>query len=188
MSWTTVFQGSIPIALAGFGWLIRRGLIKYERALVAAERARANAETLRREMVEKELIQLRETVASVQKTASHTTQNQAELKKFLGEWSKKLTAEVGKSLKLGREDVDKLTGVLGEMVSFLDLIKDNNGTAVKEIANDHDSILHGSLECLRARARSGRHRTFGSDFRQEPELEIKRNRPLDRLAARLERP
>lgn len=136
MSWTTVAQGCIPISLAGLGWLLRRGLIKYERALVAAERARAEAEKTRREMVEKELTQLREIVTTVQKSASHTTHNQAELKKFLGEWSKKLTAEVGKSLKLSREDVDKLMGVLGEMASFLDLHKDNNGTAIKEIAKD----------------------------------------------------
>jgi DNA-directed RNA polymerase subunit K/omega len=136
VTWTAVVQGCVPVALAGLGWLLRRGLIKYERALVSAERARADAERERREMVEKELAQLREMVTTIQKTASYTTQNQAELKKFLGEWSKKLTAEVGKSLKLSREDVDKLTGVLGEMASFLDVNKDTNGTAIKEIAKD----------------------------------------------------
>lgn len=129
MSWTVILQGSVPVALAGFGWLVRRGLIKYERALVSVEK-------LRREMAEKELGRVSEAVQDVTRAVARVTQDHEAMKKFLGDWAHRFTGEVGNLLKLSQKDVDELKGVLGEMSGFLTASKDTQESAVKQIAKD----------------------------------------------------
>lgn len=129
MNWTVILDTVVTLCLGGLGWVIRRGWLKYERALVAAEKARRDA-------AEKELTQLRVIVAGVHEAMSKLTHNQAELKKFLGNWSKELVEKIGDTLKLGQQDAEKLAGVLTELNLFLAFSKDSDETAVKQIGKN----------------------------------------------------
>lgn len=129
MNWTVIADTVVTLCLGGLGWAIRRGWLKYERALVAAEK-------LRREAAESELTQLRVIVAGVHEAMSKLTHNQGELKKFLHDWAEKLVSRVSDTLKLSQDHADELRGVLTELTTFLAVSKDSDETTVKQIGKD----------------------------------------------------
>ncbi len=122
----TALNLSIPVVLGGVGWFIRRCIVKYERALVSAERQRAHA-------AEKELEEIKAVVAGLHAAMAKVTRDHEAMRSFMTEWGRKITGEFNSLLKLSQSDVDELKGALSGMVTLLGPVEK---TSVKEIAKD----------------------------------------------------
>lgn len=116
--------------MTGLGWLIRRMMIKYERALVAAEQTR-------RQVAETELAELKKLISGLHSAVSRVTKEQEAIKIFLGDWARKLTTEVGSLLKFNQKDTDELREVLEGLLKFLGSARNSEDeTAIKQIGKD----------------------------------------------------
>ncbi len=142
MNWTIVANTALGFLMTGLGFLIRRLMRKYERALVAAEAARRIAAT-------SELAELKALVKELNVAVSKVTQEQAAMKTFLTGWASKLTGEVGKIFKMSQKDVDELRELLDGLIKFMGAAKDSpDENSVKQIGEDL-WLVHKKKENIR---------------------------------------
>lgn len=126
MNWDSILvSGAVGFAV----WLLRRGLIKYERALVSAE-------TLRRQLVEKELEKLQNMIVGVHTAAGRQTKDREALTHFMIGWAKDFQGQMAEKLKIPEADLEELRIVLNSLVTFFQVPKDPNETRVKEIGKN----------------------------------------------------
>lgn len=126
MSWKDAI---FPAAAALLGWIIRHAILKYERALISAEKAR-------REALESKLSEMKQVIAGLHTLVTTDAKNRENLKIFLARWALELKGSVADQFKLHSTEIEDLRSLLNTLVTFFNASKDSEKSSATQIGKD----------------------------------------------------